>query len=299
MTRARLSLIALLVVFNGCVSTRPRPASPSLNDVSTGLASWYGQEFAGRLTANGEVFDPMLFTAAHRTLPFGSIVQIRNPQNGKAVDVRINDRGPFINNRIIDLSYAAAEELGLVRAGVAPVEMMIVKLGGNERGTAATAKSAPRKSAKDPDQPPSVDFPLPVTTSQPTPVQESDRDFGVAVVEQRQGEVIRKRASADGQTIERVPARPDTTTARRESVPESPLKNGYVVQLGSFQQQGNALALRAKIPGSIGPAFVDHKGSTYRVRVGPYPSRTEAIEAREKLEGEGYSGFIVETGSGE
>lgn len=95
-----------------------------------GEASWYGPGFAGRPTANGEVFDPLQLTAAHPTLPFGTRVEVRNLDTGRSVVVRINDRGPFVGDRIIDLSRAAAEAIGLIASGVAPVR--IVLAGGPE-----------------------------------------------------------------------------------------------------------------------------------------------------------------------
>jgi rare lipoprotein A len=91
-----------------------------------GLASWYGGKFHGRLTSSGEVFDTSELTAAHRTLPFGTMVRVTNLDNGKAVIVKINDRGPFVEGRIIDLSMAAAEEIGSVGQGVARVSLQIV-----------------------------------------------------------------------------------------------------------------------------------------------------------------------------
>lgn len=90
--------------------------------IGSGVASWYGSRFAGRRTASGERFDPSEFTAAHRTLPFGTRVRVTNAA-GKSVVVRINDRGPFHGGRVIDLSQAAAAELGLVRAGSGRVEL--------------------------------------------------------------------------------------------------------------------------------------------------------------------------------
>ncbi|MCJ7421501.1 septal ring lytic transglycosylase RlpA family protein [Sphingomicrobium astaxanthinifaciens] len=84
-------------------------------------ASYYGRRFAGRPTASGEIFDPAQMTAAHRTLPFGTLVKVTNTHNGKSVTVRINDRGPFHHARDIDLSRAAAEEIGMVRRGHAKV----------------------------------------------------------------------------------------------------------------------------------------------------------------------------------
>lgn len=90
-----------------------------------GVASWYGREFAGRKTASGERFDPTGYTAAHRTLPFGS--KVRVTRGGKSVIVRINDRGPFHGGRVIDLSQAAASELGLVRAGSGRVTLALLE----------------------------------------------------------------------------------------------------------------------------------------------------------------------------
>lgn len=91
-----------------------------------GMASWYGGKFQGRLTANGEVFDTNQLTAAHRELPFGTIVRVTNKTNNRVVVVRINDRGPFVDNRVIDLSRAAADIIGLTAAGVAPVQLEIM-----------------------------------------------------------------------------------------------------------------------------------------------------------------------------
>lgn len=95
--------------------------------IEKGRASWYGPKFHGRLTANGEEFDMNLMTAAHRTLPFNTLVWVRNLDNGKTAMVRINDRGPFVNNRILDLSRRAAQKLGVVGPGTANVELYVPK----------------------------------------------------------------------------------------------------------------------------------------------------------------------------
>jgi rare lipoprotein A len=97
------------------------PAAHEAREIGRGLASWYGEPHHGRRTANGEVFDMHTLTAAHKTLPFGTRVRVENPATGQAVMVRINDRGPFKPGRVIDLSRAAAERIGLIQAGVAPV----------------------------------------------------------------------------------------------------------------------------------------------------------------------------------
>lgn len=92
----------------------------------SGPASWYGGKFHGRRTANGERFDMNEMTAAHRSLPFGTRVRVTNERNGRSVVVRINDRGPFVGNRIIDLSRGAAAAVGMVRTGVAPVRVEVL-----------------------------------------------------------------------------------------------------------------------------------------------------------------------------
>lgn len=98
-----------------------------LREVGRGLASWYGPRFHGRRTASGERFDQHQLTAAHRTLPFGTVVRVQSLVNGRTVDVRINDRGPHIRRRVIDLSRAAAEALGLLeaRTGTKPVVISV------------------------------------------------------------------------------------------------------------------------------------------------------------------------------
>jgi rare lipoprotein A len=104
-------------------------ASQPQEEVGRGIASWYGPGFHGRRTASGERFDMHGLTAAHRTLPFGTVVRVQSQVNGRTVDVRINDRGPYLRKRVIDLSRAAAEALGLIesRTGVKPVVLSILR----------------------------------------------------------------------------------------------------------------------------------------------------------------------------
>lgn len=92
--------------------------------IAKGLASWYGGKFHGRRTASGEIYDKTAFTAAHKTLPFGTLVRVKSLRTGKEVVVRINDRGPHVKNRVIDLSGAAASALGLKSRGVATVVLL-------------------------------------------------------------------------------------------------------------------------------------------------------------------------------
>src|SRR2546427_7827238 len=129
----RLSfLICAVIVLSACghkrvqVST-PQPGSVSAKDLQ-GLASYYAEPYHGRRTASGEIFDTYQgMTAAHRTLPFNTLVRVTNKTNGREVDVRINDRGPWVEGRVIDLSVRAARQIGLVRAGVVPVKLKVLR----------------------------------------------------------------------------------------------------------------------------------------------------------------------------
>lgn len=95
--------------------------------IESGIASWYGFDYPPRCTANGETYDREAFTAAHKSLPFNTILRAKNIDNGKSVIVRINDRGPFIPRRVIDLSEIAADEIGLLSKGLVDVELYLVK----------------------------------------------------------------------------------------------------------------------------------------------------------------------------
>lgn len=102
--------------------------------VQTGIASWYGKDFHGKKTSNGETYDMHAMTAAHKTLPLGVFVKVRNRENGSEAVVRVNDRGPFVKGRIIDLSFAAAKKLGVDIAGTAPVRIEALGYRGSGAG---------------------------------------------------------------------------------------------------------------------------------------------------------------------
>lgn len=118
-------------------------------ELERGRASWYGPRFHGRLTANGERYDKYALTAAHKTLPFGTIVRVRSLTLGREVDVRINDRGPFAPGRVIDVSEAAAEALGLTSAGVMQVSLNVAESTLETLGTAPALKDPNRRSKGD------------------------------------------------------------------------------------------------------------------------------------------------------
>jgi rare lipoprotein A len=120
-----VSVVTLIALFAGCSAIR-NTGMPSAGEIQFGMASWYGKEFHGRVTTSGEKYDMHKLTAAHRRLPFDTLVRVTNIKNGKSVIVRINDRGPWKPGRVIDLSYAAAEKIGITKEGVARVRLDIV-----------------------------------------------------------------------------------------------------------------------------------------------------------------------------
>ncbi len=130
-----VAAVLALTSGGGCTTAAAgRKTGPSRTGaVQRGKATWYGGRFHGGPTASGERFDKNALTAAHRTLPFGSIVRVTNLKNGRSVKVRINDRGPFGKGRIIDVSEAAARKLRMIRAGVVPVEVEVVRLAPKKR----------------------------------------------------------------------------------------------------------------------------------------------------------------------
>lgn len=230
-----------------------------------GFASWYGPGFHGRLTANGEVFDEDRLTAAHPTLPLPSIVEVTNPNNGRRVLVRVNDRGPFANNRIIDLSREAARRLGTLEQGVATVrvryvgrarlEDAIVATGERERGQALYA-ALPRSPGLKPVRPPEA---LPDETD----VILADLDTTVL----------------DG-------ARPVSAA--------TPL--AYFVQVGAFASTGNAAAAAARLPEDKPVALENRDAGGRRltlVRVGPFAHPLSAQEALDQARTLGFADALI------
>lgn len=311
-----VALLSLAACIHRSASTATSPsASPSPQSSQQmsahGAAGWVGQEFAGRTTANGEIFDPMLMTAAHRTLPFGTLVDVKNPKTGQSVRVRVNDRGPYVGDRLIDLSYAAAQQIGIAESGGGEIDMTVVKMGRGDREPPApfavnmpdsTVAAMPATPAQSPAPVP-VPVPAPVQ-AQPAPAPATvDR---IEVTEQHAGgPETRRQVAANGTSIEDVPVKTEplppssskpvpAPVPRTTPQPPPAATHGgrYVVQVGAFSQEANAKALQKKLKAIGQEATIDHT-SLYLVRVGPFETREQAAGVRAKLEASGISAIIT------
>ena len=221
--------------------------------LETGLASWYGRKFHGRPTASGEIYDMYASSAAHRTMPIPSYALVRNPANGREVVVRVNDRGPFHSDRVIDLSYAAALKLGVLR-GVAPVEVRRLThediRTGRWRGDGAWARAEAQP------------LPAPVEPVAMTSVP------------------VAAKAS------ENLGAAPSVAAPAPALSAAAP---GYWVQLGAFRQRQGAHELREQLARELAwlepwLAIFDER-ALFRLQAGPYATRSEAQGTAERIRG--------------
>ena len=259
-----------------------------------GLASWSGKKFHGRRTATGETYDMYAMTAAHPTLPLPSYARIRNPANGREVIVRINDRGPFHAGRIVDLSYAAALRLDLLR-GVAPVELERltfddIRAGTWRRGDAdATrlASAAPRGGVPAPSA--AAASPAPATTG---PVALPSGAVA-AVTTLPSGE-----ARDDTPAASPVQAAPSSSTPPQvvasiappvvaTTTPAAMPSRGFWVQLGAFRESAGAESFQRRVGDEVEwlvPLLGTYgDASLYRVQAGPYASRADAQGAAARV----------------
>jgi rare lipoprotein A len=258
-------LIAALAFLSSCGHGKARasiPASKS-SDVKIassdleGVASYYAEPYHGRRTASGEVFDTYNgMTAAHKTLPFNTVVRVKNLQNGEEVDVRINDRGPFVKGRVIDLSLAAAKEIDLVRAGVAPVKLKVLK-----DGSPTSKPTAPATAPLVPIAPP----PSPSATM----------------------------ASSESAVV---PVQPAPTKGASAGLINSASLPEYGVQVGAFQTESAAIRLRDDLAMrymNVSILAVVTDQPLYRVRVGSVSDMISAEQLAKQLRDEHFNTFIV------
>ena len=236
----------------------------------TGIASWYGPGFNGKKTANGETYNENDLTAAHKTLPLPVMVLVTNLENGRQITVRINDRGPFVNGRIIDLSRRGAQLLGIEKKGTAKVRVQILEE--ETRQLVAIAQTKPGSEGLDTDVPEAA----PVTTVESRPLGGTETTTSPEP----------SGSSGTSTPVEVVPWPEDTAT--QVAVGDSAI----YIQVGAFRNQANAEGLRKKLTqfgqALVYPALV---GEThyYRVRVGPLKNVEEADRVLAQMLQAGYS----------
>lgn len=213
-----------------------------------GVASWYGRRYHGKQTSSGEIYDMYAMTAAHTVLPIPSYVRVTNVANGKSVVLRVNDRGPFIDSRLIDLSYTAAYKLGILGGGSGMVEVESIIPG--------QSLATPQPAAA----PPAIIAPPP----SPTPV----------IIE-----------TAPITAVPLPPPVPVAAPAPATPAPASATGGSYL-QFGAFGVQANAENYLARLQSQAdwlaGTLRVQHSDGIYRVQAGPYTSETAAREAAER-----------------
>ncbi|OUU59732.1 MAG: hypothetical protein CBC15_04150, partial [Candidatus Endolissoclinum sp. TMED55] len=252
----------------------------------TGIGSWYGPNFHQKLTANGEIFDQNALSAAHRTLPMPSIVRVTNLQNGRALVVRINDRGPFAHGRIIDLSRRAAQLLGFKRQGIAKMRVELLP----EETRIEIAKIKGEYKSNEPN----------LNNSAPVPNAAPIKTVSIKSLALVPGTTSQKPKNPVVITnVQKKPLSGVELTRRSKttSVQQFPVKDSFVfVQAAAFSSQKSAANLKNKISdiGEAGVYKVLVNGKTfYRVRIGPFTDTTSADKALTKLIKKGFPGARI------
>ncbi|MEO5732995.1 MAG: septal ring lytic transglycosylase RlpA family protein [Rubrivivax sp.] len=288
--------------------------------VQSGLASWYGRKFHGRPTSSGEVYDMHAMTAAHKTMPIPSYARVRNPANGREVIVRVNDRGPFAESRIIDLSYAAALRLDLLR-GVAPVQVerltfAEIRAGVDSQVVAAATfagiagapielvepvrVAVPTASTSAAPRPGSA-VPVPVAMTRPVsePAAPTAPAVAVAVA------VATALPVTAAPSAVAVPLPADDASANSTPNPaaaDGPVLAGWWLQLGAFRNREGALQVQQRLRGDgLGrrSVAVFEADALHRVQVGPYATRALAVDAAPALRQlAGAEPLLIERGPG-
>jgi rare lipoprotein A len=242
--------------------------------VESGVASWYGEKFHGKTTANGEIYDMNGLSAAHRTLPMPSLVRVTNLENGRSINLRVNDRGPFARGRIIDLSRRAAQLLGFELRGTAKVRVEILEAESRQAGLIAQGRTTGA------DEVVVAAAPRVAVTAQPLPLAGS-------------GEAVAPPPPAPSASVATAaPPKVVAESAVTETVTVQPIRTSQIyVQAGAYALFDNANRTRARLSG-LGPTTVeqvDQPDTTlFRVRVGPVGSVAEADRMLAVIAGAGY-----------
>jgi rare lipoprotein A len=232
----------LLIALSGCSHRVSSPRPARIGSTETGIASWYGRPYHGRRAASGEIYDMEKFTAAHKKLPFQTWVEVTNLANGKRVDVRINDRGPFVKGRIIDLSLAAARDLDMVRSGTTRVRLRVIR----PPAVTATVSGPPAPGGADPPESP----PPAHAAAAQAPASQSDPQAGASEVTSTPAadSIAPGLAEPDMSPERSQPASATETGAPSSTSRERVRRKTYAVQAGAFADGNRAEALRASLP---------------------------------------------------
>lgn len=237
-----------------------------------GVASWYGRKFHGQKTSGGETYDMFAMTAAHPTLPLPSFARVTNPANGKTVIVRVNDRGPFLHDRVIDLSYAAAHRLGIAQKGSGEVDVEAI-LFDDVLATAAPAL------------PPVLTATAASALPDPSSAQPAIEPFAVEIRPPATMESVvaaSATAAAGASSANVIPV-----AGAAETVPVATSPAGFVVQLGAFASNANARSFIGRLANQLPAAGVQPQvrqvTGLFRVFVGPYAAREDARRVAERL----------------
>lgn len=280
-----------------------------------GVSSWYGADFHNGITANGELYDMHDLTAAHRTLPLPSMVRVTNLQNGRTLVVRVNDRGPFKNDRIIDVSMKAAQLLGFKEQGTTQVQVEVLPeeskalkeellAGQNQNSSAVPMFTVPADEARKPSAPKDLNYPR-LANKPPVMTEEAPLIAAAAVKtadsaafndwdeDLTKAQAQKESLPASNPVPQSKPAEKKAVTApkKRTVLTAGMIAPGYYVQVGAFGSEANAEKMRAKVSkyGTpiIIPVTVNGK-SLYRVRLGPSNAK-KALELMDKVTGAGFS----------
>lgn len=275
--------------------------------VEEGMASWYGPGFHGGKTANGEEFDKNEMTAAHRTLPMPSIVKVTMLSTGKEAIVRINDRGPFSKGRIIDLSYAAAKEIGLIAKGTAKVRVEYMREESEKFAALLTQGRDPKSIdlAEEILSKPETQYAQADASPAMEPTKDAAAESSVDAIASvdlpapaPSGKITTPAASSPFAAMdEPTSAATNMNVAAAETVKESTPIAGHFLQLGAFLQQSNADRLRLKVA-KLGQVKILSKAEgtnplMYVVRMGPYASADESSKVMDELAALGINPKII------
>jgi rare lipoprotein A len=239
-----------------------------------GYASWYGQEFAGRATANGEAFNPAAFSGAHKTLPLPSYVEVTALDSGRTILVRVNDRGPMDNRRLIDLSEAAAKQLGIADKPTA-VRVRRVNPPLSEREQLRAGLSVPDRL----ETPESL---LKILRAKATALPPATNVPAVAVTAPKPLPATKAPDPANAAPVAKPALKPKPVATAKPAA--KPVAAGdYIVQVAAFSTKARADAAATKVGGSVSAA-----GNLWRVRIGPFADEAAAKNALAKAKAEGF-----------